>query len=47
MEGSWVGEKLTFGLKTSESGCFFFSISKELKIHSGKNDGKELPNIFL
>ena len=37
MEGSWVGEKLTFGLKTSESGCFFL-IFKELKIHSEKND---------
>ena len=46
MEGSWVCKKLTFGLKTSESGCFFL-ISKELKIHSGKNDGTELPNIFL
>ena len=31
MEGSWVWEKLTFGLKTSESGCFF-EISKQLKI---------------
>ena len=46
MAGSCVGEKLTFGLKTSESGCFF-GIFKELIIHSEKNDWTEPPNLFL
>ena len=46
MEGSWVWEKLTFGLKTSEIG-YFFEIFKELKIHSEKNYWTEPPNLFL
>ena len=46
MEGSWVWEKLTFVVKTSESG-YFFEIFEELKIHSEKNDWTEHPYFFF